>query len=142
MARQAWGYGADIDYMKIFRIMKAGDWLIIASALVLSVALAVRVWLPGRADEARVAKVYRDSQLVAELPMDEDGEYELSYDGYENVISVHAGRVSMARANCPDGYCVRQGAISHGGESIICLPHRLVIELDTGEESGLDAITS
>lgn len=128
--------------MKIFRIMKVGDWVIIASALALSVALAVWVWLPVRADEARVARVYRDSQLVAEIPLDEDGEYELHYEGQENVISVHEGRVSMAHANCPDGYCVRQGAISHGGEAIICLPHRLVIELYGVEESGLDAIAS
>ena len=57
--------------MGILRAMKVGDWALIACALALSAALAVWVWLPGRAD-AGVANVYVDGELRASLPLDED----------------------------------------------------------------------
>ena len=41
----------------------------------------------------------------------------------------------MGPADCPDGYCIRQGKITGKGQVIVCLPHRLVLEV-TGEESG------
>lgn len=125
--------------MGILRAMKVGDWVLIACALALSAALAVWVWLPGRAD-AGVANVYVDGELRASLPLDEDAVFTVSEDGAENVIEVKGGRARMLSANCPDGYCVRQGEVRYDGETVICLPHRVVIELSAGEESGLDAI--
>ena len=125
--------------MGMLRAMKVGDWVLIACALALSVALAVWVWLPGRAD-AGVANVYVDGELRASLPLNQDTVFTGSEDGAENVIEVKDGRARMLSANCPDGYCVRQGEVRYDGETVICLPHRVVIELSAGEESGLDAI--
>ncbi|MGN0741080.1 MAG: NusG domain II-containing protein [Candidatus Fimadaptatus sp.] len=119
--------------------MKVGDWVLIACALALSAALAVWVWLPARED-AGMANVYVDGELRAALPLDEDAVFTVSEDGAENVIEVKGGRARMLSANCPDGYCVRQGEVRYDGETVICLPHRVVIELSAGEESGLDAI--
>ena len=47
----------------------------------------------------------------------------------------------MEEADCPDRLCVRQGAVSRVGESIICLPHELVVTVE-GEEmdGGLDGV--
>ena len=125
--------------MGMLRAMKVGDWVLIACALALAVALAVWVWLPGRAD-AGVANVYVDGELRASLPLNQDTVFTVSEDGAENVIEVKDGRAHMLSANCPDGYCVRQGEVRYDGETVICLPHRVVIELSAGEESGLDAI--
>ena len=125
--------------MGILRAMKVGDWVLIACALALSAALAVWVWLPGRADSG-VANVYVDGELRASLPLNQDTVFTVSEDGAENVIEVKDGRARMLSANCPDGYCVRQGEVRYDGETVICLPHRVVIELSAGEESGLDAI--
>ena len=36
--------------------------------------------------------------------------------------------------------CVKQGKISKDGQSIICLPHRLVITVRKGEKSGVDTV--
>ena len=42
-------------------------------------------------------------------------------------IIIEAGTVRMEDADCPDKLCVKQGRISRAGQSIICLPNRLVI---------------
>lgn len=46
-----------------------------------------------------------------------------------NVIHINNGKVSIASADCPDKYCVSHVEISKNGETIVCLPHRLVVEI-------------
>lgn len=48
--------------------------------------------------------------------------------GY-NLIEIGDEKVRVIEANCPDKIDVKQGFISKIGESIICLPNRMVIEI-------------
>lgn len=59
---------------------------------------------------------------------------EVPRDGSYNLISVTEGVVAMESADCRDQICVRHKPISAVGESVICLPHRLVIEISGGED--------
>lgn len=54
-----------------------------------------------------------------------------------NLLAVSADGVSMDAADCRDQICVHHIPIVSGGESIICLPHRLVVEIvgGTGTET-------
>ena len=52
--------------------------------------------------------------------------------GAFNLFSVADGVVRMEAADCRDQICVRHRAVSAAGESIICLPHKLVIEIMIG----------
>lgn len=54
-----------------------------------------------------------------------------------NLLSVSGGEVRMEAADCRDQICVHHRPISASGESIICLPHRLVVEIvgETDEET-------
>lgn len=56
-------------------------------------------------------------------------------DGY-NLLSVSDGVVWMEAADCRDQICVRHSAVSAEGESIICLPHKLVVEITAGADNG------
>lgn len=58
-----------------------------------------------------------------------------------NLLSVSDGVVRMEAADCPDQICVHHRPVSGGGESIICLPHKLVVEIrGETEEAGLDGM--
>lgn len=50
-----------------------------------------------------------------------------------NLLAVDGERVWMQAADCPDQICVHHIPIKGGGESIICLPHKLVVEIRGGE---------
>ena len=52
-----------------------------------------------------------------------------------NEICINKGQVYMNHSNCTDKVCMRQGKISKIGESIVCLPNRVFIEIK-GEEEG------
>lgn len=79
-------------------------------------------------------------KLIAE----QDGEFLFSYmlnsgdkefdvltaDGGMNHVRVQGGRVAVTDADCPDKVCVKSGWILNSGESIICLPHKLVLRIE------------
>ena len=54
-----------------------------------------------------------------------------------NLFSVAGGTVVMEEADCKDQICVHHKPISSARESIICLPHRLVVEI-TGNDAVVD----
>lgn len=49
--------------------------------------------------------------------------------GTGNVVVLKDGQVYMESADCPDGLCMKQGKISLSGQSIVCLPHKVVVKL-------------
>ena len=56
-----------------------------------------------------------------------------------NVLVIENGSAHMEEADCPDGYCKRQGTISQVNETIVCLPHKLVAEVESDGSTTDDA---
>ncbi len=52
-----------------------------------------------------------------------------------NILVIEDGKADVTEADCPDKLCVNQKAISVTGETIVCLPNKVVVEVigDTGE---------
>lgn len=59
---------------------------------------------------------------------------ELPETGSYNLLVVSDGMVTMEAADCKDQICVHHKPIISERESIICLPHKLVVEMEGGEE--------
>lgn len=78
------------------------------------------------------------------------GEYSLSEtrrvdiktgDNY-NVLVIEGGEAHMESASCPDGICVAHKPVSRDGESIICLPNKVVAAVRaTDDEDRPDIIS-
>ena len=62
-------------------------------------------------------------------------------DGSYNCVQIDEGMVWVKEANCAGQDCVHQGKISQTGETIICLPHQLVIRIIGVQEPVYDAIS-
>lgn len=92
-------------------------------------------------DDASVV-IYVDGKQVASYPLNKDGTYVLN--GGSNTIVIKNGVVRMLEATCPDKNsgdgCVKQGKISKRGETIVCLPNKLIVEIvgESVEESDVD----
>lgn len=48
---------------------------------------------------------------------------------YINVLTIRDGKAYVSSANCPDGICAETRAAQYVGETIVCLPHKVVIEI-------------
>ena len=51
-----------------------------------------------------------------------------------NVLVIKDGQAYVETATCPDGICAGHKPISREGESIVCLPHKVVITVYATEE--------
>ena len=51
--------------------------------------------------------------------------------GY-NKINIAPDGISVVEADCRDHICIDQGKVSTEGVPIVCLPHRLTIEIEGG----------
>ena len=78
---------------------------------------------------------YRDDVVGVET-FGSRPEPKLAEETSYNLISVTGGMVVVEAADCKDQICVRHKPVSSKGESIICLPHRLVVEIIGDEISG------
>lgn len=75
------------------------------------------------------------------------GTYSLKHDqeisiGNTNQLVIKDGKADMIEADCPDQICVDHKAISKNKESIVCLPNKVIVEVVSGEEASLDAVTN
>lgn len=101
---------------------------LIAAGLVMSFFLAF-----GQDDGSRVT-VTVDRKPYGTYSLDEDRQVTVQQGGHTNTFEITGGRVRMISADCRGHDCVHEGSISKSGESIICLPNRVVLEITGGEE--------
>lgn len=114
---------------------------VLAAALiaVAVAALCLVAWLARAAvGEAAVARVTDADGTVRELPLDEDVTLTVTTDLGTNVVEVRDGRVRVREADCPHQDCVEQGWIDAAGQEIVCLPHRLYVEVVGADASDVD----
>ncbi len=91
-------------------------------------------------DGADKVTVKVNGELKGTYSLAEDQTIEIN--GGTNILQIKNGKADMTEADCPDQLCVNQRAISRQGESIICLPHKVVVEVESSESSELDAVTN
>ena len=114
---------------------KRNDLLLIGGLL----AAAALVWLlvrPGGTGGWAVVTV--DGEEVGRYSLDMDRTVTVGEAGY-NILRIAGGAAAVIEADCGDRTCVRMGEISREGETIVCLPHRLVIRIEGGGSAGFDA---
>ena len=60
--------------------------------------------------------------------------------GNYNIFMCRNGEVRMIKSNCPDLLCVHHYPVSATGETIICLPHKVVIAISGEKGKELDGV--
>ncbi|MGN1094932.1 MAG: NusG domain II-containing protein [Eubacteriales bacterium] len=92
--------------------------------------------------EGAYAVVLKDGKETARYPLSEDIEVEIKTgkDSF-NILKIENGKADMILASCPDGICVDHKPIKYNGETIVCLPNKLVIRIDSEDNGGVDAVS-
>ncbi len=86
--------------------------------------------------------IYVDGEIYGEYSLNSDETIEINDEFGNNTVIIKDGEAYMVDADCPDGLCMKQGKISKAGQNIVCLPHRLVLEIKGDEKGEFDAISS
>lgn len=123
-----------MDWLKTHK----NDVFLIAALLILAGGLALFLLLTRQG--GGLVRVQIGGETVMELPLDQDVRIVLGEGGHTNTLVIAGGAAQVTAADCPDQICVRQGAVRYNGESIVCLPHRLVVTIEGGQGNGVDVI--
>ncbi len=95
----------------------------------------------GSAVDARTAVIQDADGNTFTMPLSQDDVLTVASSAGTNVIEVQAGKVRVSEADCPNQDCVDQGWISNAGQQIVCLPHKLVVNItDEDAASAYDVV--
>lgn len=61
-------------------------------------------------------------------------------NGNLNRLVIRDGKAYMETATCPDGICVSHKPIFRDGESIVCLPNKVVVTVTTTDTDSPDVV--
>lgn len=81
--------------------------------------------------EGALVVVTVNGEKTATYSLAENRETVITTDGAkENTLVIENGTAYMRRADCPDKICVGHRPISQVGETIVCLPHKVVVSIE------------
>ncbi len=81
-----------------------------------------------------------NNEIYSTYELFKDDTYTINVNNSFNTFEVKDGYVKMINANCNDKRCLAQRKINSNFETIVCLPHKLVIEVDNNVENEIDSI--
>ena len=124
--------------------MKKADMIIVVFVILLAAVLyGVNEWTKSQYGGNKEVVIKVENEVYARHKLDDviDETYVIETDLGRNVVYIKDGEVWIHEANCPDDTCVRDGRISEPGEILVCLPHRVVVEVVGQRNSEVDVIS-
>ncbi len=79
-----------------------------------------------------------DGELYGEYSLNDDIAVDIitgTNNEQFNLLVISEGKASVEKASCPDGICSDHSAVFRDGESIICLPNKVVITVNSHIQS-------
>ena len=114
------------------------DGLVVLLTIVLAVGSAFLIWGGEHEDGELTVVVSIDGEVVERWPLKEgpDEEWVYSHNGYTLKVGMSypiypdVPCIRVVESDCPTQDCVHTGEIGRAGQSIVCLPARIIIQLE------------
>ena len=121
--------------------MKKKDIILIAAVLAISLISLAAIKMTQKDGKEVIVTV--EGKEVYKTSIKKDQIYQIPEKNGTNVMQIKDGKVTMKKADCKDQICADHKAIEKSGETIVCLPHKVVIEIqaEDGKEQELDGVT-
>lgn len=113
---------------------------VILAAVIVIIAVAGLLFINGTKVKGNRVVVKINGVETRSYVLSKNTEFEIKTgkkNEDSNVVVIENGKVRVTEADCPDGICKNYRPISYVGETIICLPHKVVIEI-VGDETDMD----
>ncbi len=103
--------------------MKKWDFIIIFFTIAMALTVFLCIALTG--SSGKNVTVSQNNSIVYEGRLSANKQIKLS----ANTVEIKDGKVKMDYSTCKNQICVKHKHISKKGESIICLPNEVIIEI-------------
>ncbi len=119
--------------------MKKFDFVLAACLLAAGIGMFA---LFGDTGAGTFVEIYSDGVLYGKYPLHEDRTVRVVSAFGQNTVKVKNGEVFVSDSSCKDGLEMKTGAVKKSGESLVCLPNRLVVSVVGGKDAGKESVDS
>ena len=112
-----------MNKIKIFK----NDIILVSVILVVALISFLFFRFTLKSGEEVAVSVNGSVVFAASLKTELEKEFVTEYG--KNTLIIKEGTAAIKFADCPDKICVEHRAISKVGETVVCLPHKLVLEI-------------
>ena len=112
---------------------------IILAILLIVLGLIVSYTLASDNTAGDTVRIKVDGQLYGSYPLSEDRTVTVDQNSHINKLTIKDRQVSMTFSDCANQDCVKHHSISDTSETIVCLPNKVIVEIE-GESSDFDTI--
>ncbi len=107
--------------------------LLLISLLILGFVLLLRT-------DGETVTVEVDGVTVGEYSLSVDAVYELNNG--TNTLVIEDGKAYMKNTACPDHTCEKTGKIYRTGETIVCLPNKIIVKVNgKAQDNDVDIVS-
>lgn len=115
-------------------MIKKWDIVLLIALLLLSLLPEGVFILRGsdRTLEGTQAVVQVNGSVYKEIPLSEHhgtDTFTIQTNSGYNTVVVKDQTIGIVEADCPDKICIQEGFIRNPGETTVCLPHKVMIEI-------------
>lgn len=124
------------SYDEIKRNITKGDIILIASLLVLCAVLFVTSF--GKSESLK-AEIYVGGEKAHSIAL---SQVEEGYTVTENncEILIEKDGVSFIASDCSDRLCIKRGKLKKQGDTMACVPERVVVIIKSDSEKQIDGV--
>ncbi len=115
---------------------------IVLFIILISCGIASSVWLSMTSHSGDKVNVTVDGREYGVYKLSEDRTIAIKRGNKLNIVKIKHGSVTMSEASCNNQVCVKHKAISKTGESIICLPNKVVVAISGKGANRYDSVSS
>ena len=120
--------------------MKKNDIILIGTLLGVIAVLFLVMFFVKQNTVNGEAVVLIEGREYARYPLSKDRTVEIPGLLGNNVLVIEEGNAYMSSAVCPDKVCMGFGKIHYNTEMIVCLPGSIVVIIENGDTSEVDAV--
>lgn len=120
--------------------MKKNDLILIGTLLGIAIVLFLAMFFIKQNTKNGEAVVLIEGEEYGRYPLSKDAVIEIPGLLGNNVLTIQEGMAFMSSAVCPDKICMDFGKIHYNTEMIVCRPGSIVVLIENGEVSNLDAV--
>lgn len=114
--------------------------LIILLTVIIITSLSISFFIKD--NSSKIANVYYEKKLVLSIDLSDYTNRFYEVNGYNGVVKLEVanGKIRVIEENSPLHLCSKSGFIESSLETIICLPNKIVVEIDSKRKDDLDVI--
>jgi hypothetical protein len=123
--------------------LKPLDIVVIIVLIVIALGSSAAAFISSnKSYNEKYVEIEVKGKLYKRLPLDNsrNERIQIETDLGKNTVEITNGKVKILDADCKDQICIKDGSISKPGDMLVCLPHKVVVQIK-GQNTEMDDVS-